>query len=267
MDNRAIEPAAGNTSSRYYYVAWLALGAAGIFYVTIATLAPELLRGADTPAGMEATNAQVTALSTNVTQISGQVAALQDKQKSMTGDISAVRTDVTGLQAKVTDIDSLNHTNSTRISALEGGTVSAPGGPAQTGAVPQAIDAKPATGSVPAIVGEVVPADPSVGAAPNPAAVKKPAKVASTDAKPKPYALDLSAVSTSNAALAELWSLFKDQHPDVLTGLSPRSVAAGSNVRLLAGPFSSQAAAAAACAKLRAQGVTCSPTPMAGTPL
>ena len=106
-----------------------------------------------------------------------------------------------------------------------------------------------------------------------PLVVKAPAKKvvktasAAPDAKPaKPYGIEL-AMSTSPDALKQIWQLFKEQHAGMLNGLSPRSVVSGSNVKLVAGPFPSQAAAAAQCAKLRKEGMSCSPAPLGGTPL
>lgn len=271
MDNRAIKPAAGATSRRLYNVLWLTVGACGIFYITIATLAPELLRGLDAASGIDATNAQVAALGTNVTQINGQIASLQDKQKGLAADLGTVRNTVVGLQTQVASIEALDKSITGRLSALDGGMpvspdVKAPGSAPPVTPAPEAIDNRPATGAMPQIDGVVVPADPSTadGASDTPPA-KKPVKAA--DTKPKSYAVDLVAVSTSNQALSELWGVIKDQHPELMAGLTPRAVTSGANVRLLAGPFASQAAAAAACAKFRAKGVACTPTPMAGTPL
>lgn len=292
MTSKAPSPASGGSSGRFYFVAWLALGAAGIFYVIIATLAPEALRSADagqSGSAIETTNKQVAALSQSVSQIKSSVDATQAKQQSLAGGLDSLRNEVSGIKVKLGDLSTLGQSVAIRLNGLEGKpvTLAAPAGKsAQTAAM------KTTPASTPAIEGVVVPdanandlpvsseaaADDTQDAAPAAAVIPAPAKklpkvaALAPDAKPasaapaRPYAIDL-AMSTSPDALRQIWQLFKEQHGELLTGLSPRSVAAGGNVRLVAGPFPSQAAAAAHCAKMRKQGVSCSPTPLAGTPL
>jgi len=266
MNSKAIEPAA-SASSRYYFLVWLALGAAGIFYVTVASLAPEALRAAGD------TETQVAELSSTVSELKTKVDASDSKQKTLASGLEAMRGEMSGLKVKVADIASLDQSVATRLSALEGHPVPAPeakadakGAAAGAPPVTQEVAAKAAPAAAPPIEGVVVPDEPVADAAPAPA--KKPVKVASAtpDAKPRPYAVDL-AVSTSTDALRQIWQLFQEQHAGVLAGLTPRAAQSGPNVRLLAGPFTSQAAAAAQCAKMRKEGVTCQPTPLAGTPL
>jgi hypothetical protein len=277
MNSRANDQGTASASSRYYFLVWLALGAAGIFYVTIASLAPEALHGLDTGQTLESTSQQVASLSTAVGQIKERMDASDGKQQAVASGLDALRGDVGGIKIRLSDIVSLDQSVSTRLSALEGHpeaktTAGANGGAAAT----QEIASK-ATATAPQIDGLIVPGD-GTGEPAAPADVsadgataaptKKPVKVASAaaDAKPKPYSVDL-AMSTSTDALRQIWQLFKDQHPELMAGLTPRSVASGANVRLLAGPFPSQAAAAAECAKMRKEGVTCNPTPLVGTPL
>ena len=262
MNSKAKEPVA-SASSRYYFVIWLALGAAGIFYVTVASLAPEALRAAGD------TETQVAELSSSVSQLKTRVDAADGKQKTLVSGLESVRGEMTGLKVKVADIASLDQAVSARLSALEGHPVpeaKADAKGAGTAQVTQEISSKAAVASAPAIEGVVVPDEPVAEAAPAPA--RKPVKVATAtpDAKPKPYAVDL-AVSTSTDALRQIWQLFQEQHAGVLAGLTPRAAQSGPNVRLLAGPFPSQASAAAQCAKMRKEGVTCQPVPLAGTPL
>jgi len=264
MKSRSNDLPTGSASSRFYYLIWLALGAAGIFYVTVASLAPEALRGLQAASGIEATNAEVADLSTSVTQIKGRLNDIDTKQQAVANDLGAVRGDITTLKGKVGDMASLDQSFSTRLATLESNSAAGPEAKATTPGSPgaptttQAIAAKPDGADV-KIDGVVVPPEPDAGA---------PVKVAAKapDAKPKPYAVGL-ALSTSTDALRQIWQLFKDQHPDLLDGLSPRYTTSGSNVRLQAGPYPSQASAAAACAKMRSQGMTCTPTPLAGTPL
>src|SRR5450432_1086056 len=104
MNTRAIEPTTGSSSSRYYFMVWLALGAAGIFYVTIASLAPEALRAADSTGGVAEINEQVTSLNTSVTKMAGRVGAVEDNQRRLNTQLVAAQTDVTNLQVKVADI-------------------------------------------------------------------------------------------------------------------------------------------------------------------
>jgi hypothetical protein len=262
MNSKATEPTA-SASSRYYFLVWLALGAAGIFYVTVASLAPEALRAAGD------TETQVAELSSTVSQLKSKVDANDSKQKSLASGLESIRGEMSGLKVKVADIASLDQAVATRLSALEGHPVPAPEAKADAngnGATPvtQEISNKASMAAAPAIDGVVVPDEPVADAAP--ATVKKPVKVAAADSKPKPYAVDL-AVSTSTDALRQIWQLFQEQHAGVLAGLSPRAAQSGPNVRLLAGPFPSQAAAAAQCAKMRKEGITCQPAPLTGTPL
>ena len=183
-----------------------------------------------------------------------------------------IHSDISGLSTKFTELSGLEQAVSVRISALEGHATpdakAAAGAASAAGSTMAISNAPPAA---PQIEGTVLPGDTAaapadtvpVAQAPAPA---KPVKVATADTKPKPYAVDL-AMSTSTDALRQIWQLFKDQHGALMSGLTPRSVASGSNVRLLAGPYPSQAAAASACAKMRKEGVTCQPAPLAGTPL
>ena len=281
MNSSATAAATGSSSSRFYFVVWLALGAAGIFYVTIASLAPEALHGAET-SGIEAINTQVAALSSSMTQLKTHIESSDSRQQTFAADLDVLKGDVGGLKVKFADLASLDQSVSSRLSAIEGQPVPAPGAKASSAAsnAPAPTLSIASKGAqAPKIEGVVMPDDSSADAMvpPDPtidavAPAKKPAKIASAaaDAKPaappKAYAVDL-AMSTSPDALKEIWQLYKDQHPDLFAGLTPRSVASGSNVRLLAGPFPSQAAAAAQCAKIRKEGVICTPTPLAGTPL
>lgn len=263
---------AASSSSKYYVLAWLALGAASIFYVTVASLAPETFRSADGQ-GLDATNQQVAALSTSVSQIKTRLDNTDGKLQSFASNFDGLRNEVTTFRSRLEDFGkSVEKRFSLLEAAQSGAKVSAatPGAATAT----QAIAVKPAAAAAPQIDGVVmpdeIPAEPVAEAAPPAAKPAKPVKIAAAETKPaavsKPYAVDL-AMSTSTDALRQIWQLFKDQHGDLLAGLTPRSVPSGSNVRLLAGPFPSQAAAAAQCAKMRKDGVACTPAPMAGTPL
>ena len=284
MNTRAVNAGAGSSLSRFYFVIWLALGAAGIFYLTIATLAPEALRNADAgqSTSIEATNQKVATLSTNLNSVKSSIDATQTKQQAMASGLESLRSEVSGIKVKLNDLGTLGQTTATRVSSLEGKPVPVAGGKVQG----QAATLKPRAAVVPAIVGEVVPLEDTAISGPSSEAAaedlvpsapaKKPAKVASVapvskdpnkdPAANKPYAVNL-AVSTSTDALRQIWQLFKDQHGELLSGLNPRSATSGSNVRLLAGPFPNQAAATNYCTKLRNEGMSCTPTPMAGTPL
>jgi len=290
MNTAATAVATGSPLSRYYFIVWLALGAAGIFYITIASLAPEALHSADAGVGFDATNIKVAALSSTVSELKTRADSTDGKVQSLGGGIDSLKSDMSGLKVKFSDLASLDQTMATRLSALEGQPVPspAPGAKASSlgGSAPAAtlsVASKAAGPAVPKIEGVVmpddtqneaaIPADPTEPIPSDPTIqARKASKVASagTDAKaasaPKPYALDL-AMSTSSDALKQIWQLFKEQHPELLAGLTPRYVTAGPNVRLLAGPFPSQAAAASQCARMRKEGLTCTPAPMAGTPL
>ena len=273
MNNNSNEMATGSSSSKYYFLVWLALGAASIFYVTVASLAPDALRSAGA-SGIDATNTQVAALSTSVSEIKAQLTATDGKLQTFAGNFDGLRNDVIAFRSRLEDF---GRSVEKRFAVLEGAQspgAKASAGPANTTATTQAI-ATPAPAAAPRVEGVVLPDDIAAPPDPTDATAAKPAKplkVASvaTDTKPaaapKPYAIDL-AMSTSTDALRQIWQLFKDQHADLLAGLTPRSVTAGANVRLLAGPFPSQAAAAAQCARMRKDGVACTPTPLAGTPL
>jgi SPOR domain len=272
-----------NALSRFYIVVWLALGAAGIFYLTIASIAPEALRSADAgTGGLDATNQKVAALSSTVSAVKATVEQTASKQAALTTGLENLRTDISGIKVKLTDLHAMGQASASA-STLDGKPMPAPA-KAQT----QAIAVKRQPVAVPQIEGEVVSVDPSAGEAVSSEAVEailppvkaasKPVKLAAVapaakdpakaavPAAAKPYAVNL-AVSTSPDALRQIWQLFQDQHGDLLTGLKPHSATSGGNVRLLAGPFASQAAAAAYCTKLVKEGMACSPTPMAGTPL
>ena len=266
MNSTTNATAADSPSSRYYFMIWLALGAAGIFYITIASLAPDALRGAQA-SGIEATNQQVAALTSTVSSFRTRLDASDSKQQIFANGLDGLRSDVSGFKSRV---DDLSKTVETRLSALGGAQT--PGAKALAGGTSapvttQAIATKPAGALAPQIDGVIMPDDTGAPADPTAvAAIALAAKPAKPAAPPKPYAVDL-AMSTSTDALRQIWQLFKDQHADLLAGLTPRSATSGANVRLLAGPFPSQAAASAQCAKLRKEGLACSPTPMAGTPL
>ncbi len=276
----------GRSLNRFYVVIWLALGAAGIFYLTVASLAPEALRSADAGTGaIEATNQKVAALSTKVDAVKATVDQTASKQAALTTGLESLRSDIGGIKVKLTDLRNMAQSSSAA-TTLDG----KPMPPVAAKTPSQAIAVKPQQTPAPRIVGEVVSADPNVANAaeamssesadamlpPVKAAPAKPAKVAAIAPAPKPaaaapapnkpYAVNL-AVSTSPDALRQIWQLFQDQHGDLLSGLTPHSATSGGNVRLLAGPFPSQAAAATYCTKLVKEGMACSPTPMAGTPL
>jgi hypothetical protein len=269
-----------NALGRFYIVVWLALGAAGIFYLTIASLAPEALRSADAGTGaIDATNQKVAALSSTVSAVKAVVDQTASRQVALTTGLESLRSDVTGIKGKLADLHSLAQ-SSASASTLDG----KPLPPVALGK-PRglAVAAKPQP--MPQIEGEVVSVDPGTSESSEAimppvkaAAAPKPAKVAAVappaaskdavrvPAPNKPYAINL-AVSTSPDALRQIWQLFKDQHGELLSELTPHSATSGGNVRLLAGPFPNQAAAAAYCSKLVKEGMACSPTPMAGTPL
>jgi SPOR domain len=284
MTTKSKTSASGTSLSRFYVVIWLALGAAGIFYLTIASLAPEQLRSADAgTGGNDVTNQRVAALTTTVNAVKAAVDQSQTKQVALTTGLETLRADVGNIKNKIAGMQTL--AQSSAATTLDGKPLQLPAGKVQS----QAIAAKQKAAAVPQIEGEVVQIespDPNAAAAlssesddavlPPVKAPLKPAKVASVApttkeaAKPvtpsKPYAINL-AVSTSPDALRQMWQLFKDQHGALLDGLKPHSATSGGNVRLLAGPFASQAAATSYCAKLVKEGMACSATPMAGTPL
>ena len=293
MNNRANQAGTGRSLSRFYFVVWLALGAAGIFYVTLASLAPDALRGADAGQGtaaIDVTNKQVAALSTTVNAIKTSVDSTQTKQQALASGLESLRNDVTGIKVKLTDLSAVGQDTATGVSGLDG--KSAPAATAKGQG--QNVAAKSNSTTMPTIDGEVIPPDPTLVSGPSseaamdgaddtvptvPAKSAKAAKAtklasAGSDAKDakkdpaagKPFAINL-AVSQSPDALRAMWQLFKDQHADLLSGLSPRSSPSGNNLRLLAGPFASQAAANSQCAKLRKEGMFCEATPMAGVPL
>ncbi len=288
IPNSSPNSSAGGSLGRFYFVAWLALGAAGIFYVTIAALAPEVLRNADAGTGaLEQTTKQVATLTDTVGQIRTVVAATQSKQQELASGMDVLRNEVSGIKVRLTDLKSVNQSVVERLSGLDGKGVpvveAQPAKPVQSAAVKAAPTAAPPiegaviedTGSAETPMSSEAALDEANGGAPLviKAPAKKTAKVAAAaaDAKPaaapgKPYGIEL-AMSTSPDALKQIWQLFKEQHAGMLNGLSPRSVVSGSNVKLVAGPFPSQAAAAAQCAKLRKEGMSCSPAPLGGTPL
>jgi len=275
MNTRGAQSGKSPSLNRFYLVVWLALGAAGIFYLTIASLAPEALRTADAGASaIESTNQKVATLSTTVNAVKAAVDQTQSRQATLTTGLESLRNDVSGIKVKLTDLHTLAQ-SSAEATTLDGKPMPAAAAKAQS----QAIAVKPQGAPAPKIEGEVVSVDPSGtgdGALP-PVKAAKPAKVAGLAPAPKdpaktpavstkPYAVNL-AVSTSPDALRQIWQLFQDQHGDLLSGLKPNSATSGGNVRLLAGPFPSQAAAASYCTKLVKEGMACTPTPMAGTPL
>ena len=303
MNTRASPTSAGGSLGRFYFVVWLALGAAGVFYATIATLAPDTLRsaeaGSNSPA-LEAAAKQVASLSATVGELRTSINSIDTKQLAVANSLASLRNDVGGIKVKLSQLNDTGQSAGAPQVGLDSKTVLAP----SAKAVAQSAAITPAAPD--AIEGVVVPdpngtevsseaaadggqdgTDPSAIAvihAPAKTAAKtaaKSTKVANlageakpTAAKPstvkaaaaRPYAIDL-AMSTSPDALRQSWQLFQEQHGDLLAGLSPRSVTSGGNVRLLAGPFANQAAAVAHCAKLRKEAMSCSPTPLAGTPL
>ena len=98
IPNSSPNSSAGGSLGRFYFVAWLALGAAGIFYVTIAALAPELLRNADAGTGaLEQTTKQVATLTDTVGQIRTVVAATQSKQQELASGMDVLRNEVSGI--------------------------------------------------------------------------------------------------------------------------------------------------------------------------
>ena len=280
MNTRATTSSKGTTLNRFYMVVWLALGAAGIFYLTIASIAPEALRSADAGTGaVEITNQKVASLSNTVNSVKAAVDQTQTKQAALANGMESLRNDISGIKVKLNDLHTLAQSSapqSTAATTLDGKPMLPAAGKPQG----QAIAAKPQAAPTPQIEGEVVQMEPNdtADAAPPPvkAVLAKPVKVASNAAAAKdpaktppankPYAINL-AVSTSPDALRQIWQLFQDQHGDLLAGLKPNSATSGGNVRLLAGPFANQAAAAAYCTKLVKEGMACTPTPMAGTPL
>ncbi len=282
MNTRATHPGKGNALNRFYLVVWLALGAAGIFYLTIASIAPEALRTADAgTSAIDATNQKVAVLSNTVNAVKAAVDQTKNTQIALTSGLESLRTDVGGIKAKLTDLRSM--VQSSAATTLDGKPLTPASGKPQG----QAIAVKQKGAPAPQIEGEVVPMEPdSTGSASSESAdaVLPPVKAASAKATKlasvapvakdavkappanKPYAVNL-AVSTSPDALRQIWQLFQDQHGDLLSGLKPHSATSGDNVRLLAGPFANQAAAATYCTKLVKAGMACTPTPMTGTPL
>lgn len=280
MNTRAANPGRGTALNRFYIVVWLALGAAGIFYLTIASIAPEALRSADAGVGaIETTNQKVAALSNTVNAVKAAVDQTQNKQLALTNGLENLRTDLSGIKVKLNDLHTLAQSSAAAATTLDGKPLPQLAAKAQS----QAIAVKPKAAPAPQIEGEVVQVDPNADGVPTEEAeaplppVKaqaKPAKVAvltpaaktPAPAANKPYAVNL-AVSTSPDALRQIWQLFQDQHGELLAGLKPNAATSGGNVRLLAGPFANQAAAASYCTKLVKEGMACTPTPMAGTPL
>lgn len=299
MTSNTRQGGGGHGLSRVYFLFWLVLGAGGIFYVALAAMAPEVLRTADSSQGISAQLAtEVASLNTSVADVRKALDKQRADQQALAGGVDSMRNDVGAIKARLADLSVFDQTLIGRVSALEGKaglkTTQAVTKPApQTAVATKAV----AQTEAPAIEGTVEPGDsedavavdepaadataaetPAKAAAPLPigaqkptvaAVAAKPVKVATADdaSKPsKPYGLDL-AVSTSPEALQQMWQLFKEQHGDLLAGLSPRSVASGANVKLVAGPFPSQAAATAACVKLRKANLACSATPFTGSPL
>jgi SPOR domain len=284
MTTRSAAAKSGSTFSRFYFVIWLSLGAAGIFYVTIASLAPDALRSADASQAtlsIEATNRQVALLSSGLSSAKTTIELTQSKQQALASGLDGLRGEISGIKAKVTELSSLENNSAAHVAELD------PKPAASANTKSQAIAARPAVAAAPPISGDIVSAD-TEGASPSDLSSEadtaadipvkaaqpvKPAKIASaaSDSKKetspaKPFAVNLG-VSTSPDALKQIWQLFKDQHGELLSGLTPRAVTAGGNVRLLAGPLPSLAAANTLCAKLKKDGMSCTTSPLAGTPL
>lgn len=280
MTTRASGASAGSSLSKFYFVFWLALGAAGIFYVTIAALAPETLRTASaTP--LSGSSEKLAAVAEDLGSIKTEIEDVANKQQAMASSIETLRGEVSGVKGRVTELSALSQTTLQRVAGLEGKPSVATNTPSKQPATQQiAVKPQPAQ-KVPPVAGEVIedgvaglsigddePEGPVIKPK-KPAqkvAVAEPANQVKDPAASKPYAVNL-AVSTSPEALRQIWQLFKDQHGTLLDGITPRAQTVGTDVRLLAGQFPNQAAAAKFCAKLIKEGMSCAPTPFGGKPL
>jgi hypothetical protein len=287
MSNATLTSGSGSSIlSRIYFLFWLVLGAGGIFYITLAVMAPEGLRGFDLAQSQlvdDSTNQQITALSTGLADIRKSVTDTQSKEATLSTGLDSIKGELSGIKTKLDGLSSTDQGLQSRVSTLEA-QMPAKAGKTQAQRVSAAqIPAKP-----PTVDGDVVPAQPGVEADASlepaiaqPATAVAPMKIgpasaASTTqpaaakpasaAHPKPYSIELG-YSTSTDALQQMWQVLEDGHGAALTGLAPRAAQSGNNVRLLAGSFPTLAAAQAKCAALRQDGMACTVTPLAGSPL
>lgn len=236
-----------------YLVAWLILGAGAIAYLAILGLAPGLVRSEATTASaasIDKARQELALLGKNVAALEDIVSKQEGDAQALGGQIAALRDELANLRQQLVSVAGANQELQTRLAAVEQGT--------QQVTKKTTVKAAATTASEPledpAIVGTVIEDQPVP-------LTKKTTEKKTTEtaaaAPAKTFGVEL-AQANSPEALRMNWELLNEQHATLFGGLTAKAAGEGGTYRLLAGPFNSQAAAKAACAKFKAQNLPCS---------
>lgn len=262
----------GARMAKPYVLAWLVLGAGAITYLALLGLAPGLLRS-DTAtvsaASIDQARQELALLGKNLAVLEDTVAKQEGGTEAIGSQIADLRDEITDLKQQIVGMAGANQELAARLATVEQGSTTSKKTAAKAAPTPAvAVTGNEETGEEPSIVGSVIEEEPVPLTKKAADKTKKAAakQQTATAAPAKTFAVEL-AQSTSPEALRLNWELLNEQHAALFGGLKAKAAGDAGNYRLLAGPFANQAAANAACAKLKAQSLPCSVKPFTGDAL
>lgn len=257
-----------------YLAAWLVLGAGAVTYLAVLGLAPGLLRSdaaTISAASIDHARQEVALLSKNVAALEDAVAKQEGGTQALGGQIGDLRDEIAGLRQQIVGMAGANQELLARLAVVEQTAMTGKKTTVKATATPAVAVTEPANADGDAaILGTVIEDEPvpltKKAADKAKKAAKQQTATATQAALAKTFGVEL-AQATSPEALRMNWELLNEKHGPLFGGLKAKAAGDPGNYRLLAGPFTSQAAAKAACVRLKANNVSCNVTDFTGSAL